>query len=127
MGGRHAHVEHHELGVFALDDLRDPDGVADRADDRVAVIDEHAREPVAEQRGIFDDDYAHGRSAATTVGPPVGLVIRRLPSTDDARSASPASPPPGRSSAPPTPSSATSMCSLSPCRRTLTSTAFAFA
>jgi DNA helicase-2/ATP-dependent DNA helicase PcrA len=64
---------------------------------------------------------AHGRSTVRRVGPPGGLTISNVPSTDSARLASPARPVPCTGSAPPTPSSVTMMCSRSPVRCTTTS------
>src|SRR5207247_6085203 len=64
---------------------------------------------------------AHGRSTVSRVGPPGGLAISRVPSTDSARRASPARPVPRAGSAPPTPSSVTMMCNRSPSRCTNTS------
>jgi hypothetical protein len=70
---------------------------------------------------------AHGRSTVIRVGPPGGLAISNVPSTDAARLASPVRPVPRTGSAPPAPSSLTMMCSRSPARCTTTSAWLAWA
>ena len=62
----------------------------------------------------------HGSSAVTTVGPPTGEATTNSPSTESSRSASPASPDPAETSAPPRPSSRTWIISRSSDRHTST-------
>src|SRR5262249_57681056 len=80
--------------------------VGDGADDLESVVTQQAGQPVAEQREVLGDHYAHGRTARTVVGPPTGLVTSSVPSTASTRRASPRSPLP-LASAPPAPLSTT--------------------
>src|SRR6478735_1005412 len=68
-----------------------------------------ARDPLAEQNAVLGNHGAHGISARIRVPPPIGLQIRRRPSSASTRSATPRNPPPRSVSAPPIPSSVTSM------------------
>ena len=68
---------------------------------------EDAREPLAKQRGVVGEHYAHGIAARTCVPPPTGLSTEKSPSSAWTRSTRPRSPEPRDGSAPPTPSSST--------------------
>src|ERR1700722_13592658 len=70
---------------------------------------------------------AHSRSTVSRVGPPAGLAVSKVPSTEAARLARPARPVPKAGSAPPTPSSLMMMCSRSLVRCTNTSAWLAWA
>ena len=92
-----AHLQHQILGrLTAADDVE-----VGRA--------EHAGDALAEQDAVLGDHGAHGISARIRVPPPAGLQIRSRPSSASTRSAMPRSPVPRSVSAPPTPSSVTSM------------------
>lgn len=85
----------------------------------------HLDQPDPQQHGVLGDHgtphIGHGSSTLIMVGPPTGLLIRKVPSTDRTRWASPFSPVPRDGSAPPGPSSATTTRSISPSRVTVTS------
>src|SRR5690606_42046794 len=109
VGGRHADVDDAEVGAVALDDLDEALGVADGGDDLVAGVVEEADEPGPQQHRVLGDHDPHGSSTSTVVGPPGGLLRWKWPESAATRLPSPASPVPDSGSAPPTPSSRTSM------------------
>src|SRR3954470_20100138 len=73
-----------------------------------------------QQHAVLGDHGAHGTSALRRVPPPLGLQIRSWPSSASIRSARPRSPLPRSVSAPPTPSSVTSMTTWPAARVTST-------
>src|SRR4051794_8445614 len=77
-------------------------------DDLVAVRLDQSDDPVAEQVEVFGYKDSHGTTILTLVGPPTGLVTSQTPSKTASRRRRPSSPPPGRTFAPPWPSSSTS-------------------
>ena len=90
---------------------------ADRGDDLGAGLLEQPDQALPEQHRVLGEDYPHGRSAVSRVGPPRGLSTVSSPSTACSRSASPARPCPGADTAPPVPSSSTRTRSRSPVQR----------
>ncbi len=105
--GRHAYVDHAQVGPVrrACLDQRGP--VAHRGDHVVPGLGEQQLQPLAQQHRVVGDDYPHGSSARTTVGPPRGEVMSSKPSAARARCTRPARPPSGVGIAPPCPSSST--------------------
>src|SRR5581483_1479658 len=90
---------------------------------------EHQRLVVADDdaRGLSHHASVTGIAASTTVPPPDGLSTVRCPSRAVTRSPRPASPPPGRATAPPMPSSSTVSRSRPSSWRALTRAPEAFA
>src|SRR3954447_7201407 len=84
-----------------------------------------AGETFAQEDAVLDDSdlktrYRHGISPRSSVPHPIGEVIEILPPSASTRSVSPCSPEPAAGSAPPTPSSVTSMTRTDSSRRTRT-------
>ena len=119
-------------GQSSLDAPMQGGRVADRSDDPKAPVGQELYQPVAEDGGVLRDDdpdgiahwLRHGRSTVTTVGPPGGLAMLRWPSTARTRSVRPARPlddePTRVTTAPPRPSSRTTIRSQAPCCAQLT-------
>src|SRR5262249_53859486 len=74
------------LGRSCLELVRGGDG---RSDVDLVVI-EQSRQRVAQEARVLDDDYAHGISARSTVGPPAGLSSSTVPPSAATRSSRPA-------------------------------------
>src|SRR5918999_1638581 len=91
------HLPQQELSVSAL------------GDDLEARVRQQACQPLAQQHAVLGDRYPHGMSALTRVPPPGGVQTRSRPPSASTRSASPRRPVPRSLSAPPTPSSTTSI------------------
>src|SRR5262249_20653155 len=106
-------IHHREVGVARLHLAHECPPVADGRHHLDPVVAQQTGEAVSEKRQVLRDHYAHGSSARIVVGPPGGLVTRRLPSSASTRCLSPLSPAPC-GSAPPTPSSLTSSSSSPP-------------
>ena len=103
-------------------------GVADGGHDLLAGVDEDAGQAGAQQDGVLGDHDAHGSSTEIVVGPPSGLITYSVA----AQAGDPvAQALRGRcrvtASAPPTPSSRTSMTRRSPARAMATSARVAWA
>ena len=81
----------------------------DGGGDLEAVRLEQPDQAVSQQEEVFGDDDAHGTSMTTMVGPPTGLLTAMMPSKVASRRSTPASPVPRAASAPPTPSSVTTI------------------
>ena len=73
-----------------------------------SVLGEQPCEPLPDDDGVVGEDHAHGIAAVTRVPSPAALSTSRWPSSASTRSRSPRRPAPS-ASAPPTPSSATSI------------------
>lgn len=106
VGRWHTHVEQHEVGHLALDDVTQLDGVAHTGNHLVAFVREQPGQALAKKGRILGYHDAHGILASTTVGPPRGLCTENCPSSAATRRARPVSPEPVIS-APPHPSSTT--------------------
>ena len=78
-----------------------------RATTVVPGVLEQAGEPLAEEHRVLGDHDSHGIATSTRVPLPRGLTISKVPPCAATRSRSPARPDPRRTTAPPTPSSAT--------------------
>ena len=113
---RHADVHDRHVGLVLVDRGEQLLGVGRLGDDLDALAADERRDALAQQPAVVGDHDAHGRSAVTTVPAPGGLRMRSVPSSAATRSASPWSPVPADSSAPPTPSSVISM-TATPLRR----------
>src|SRR3954453_2004581 len=115
---RHPDVHDRDVGTMALDipyEILRAARLRDHVDPGAA---QEEFDACAGEQAVVRDHAPHGSSAMTTVPAPGGLTTRRLPCSASTRSASPRSPEPLASSAPPTPSSATSMLAIGPVRQT---------
>src|SRR5262249_52329088 len=81
----------------------------DRGRDLEAVGLEQPDQPVPQQEEVLGDNGAHGTSMMIMVGPPGGLLTASMPSKVPSRRSTPCSPVPWAGSAPPAPSSVTSI------------------
>ena len=108
VGGRHADVDDGDVGGVGGDVLEELVGVAGLGDDVDPAVGEEAGEALADDDGVVGEDHPHGIAAVTRVPWPGALSTRRWPSRASTRSRSPRSPAPS-GSAPPTPSSVTSI------------------
>src|SRR5215207_2291067 len=115
---RHADVHDGHVGLVLVDRREQLVGARSLRDDIDALAAYERRDALAEQRTVVGDYDPHGSSAVTTVPAPGGLRMRSVPSSAATRSASPWSPLPADSWAPPTPSSAIST-SATPFRRAI--------
>ena len=113
---RHADVHDRDVGLVLVDRGEQLLRVGRLGDDLDALAAHERRDALAQQPAVVGDHDPHGSSAVTTVPAPGGLRMRSVPSSAATRSASPWSPVPAVSSAPPTPSSAISMTAV-PFRR----------
>src|SRR3954469_22291984 len=120
---RHADVHDGEIGLVLVNRLEQLVGARGLRDDFDALAAYERCDALADQRAVVRDHDAHGRSAVTTVPTPEGLRMRSVPSSAATRSASPWSPVPAVSSAPPIPSSAISI-TATPLRRETRTDAF---
>ena len=112
VGRRHADVDDREVGIVLGDDGEQRLGVADAGDDVVTGVLEQAGEALAQEDGVLRDHDPHGIATSTRVPSPRGLTISSVPPCAATRSRRPARPDPRRTTAPPTPSSATVTCSV---------------
>src|SRR5690606_30273464 len=106
--------------LMTLDGLQQRLGVADRGDDLLAGIGQETGDACSQQHRVLGDHDPHGSSTSTEVGPPTGLSTWIQPPSACTRSASPNRPVPLSGSAPPLPSSLTSIARRSPRRAMLT-------
>src|SRR5690242_13520147 len=102
VGGQRAHTGHQVLGVVGRGNHLEP-GVLENPSDALP-----------DQDAVLCDRYLHGISALSRVPAPTAESTRRAPPSASTRSARLNSPVPPSTSAPPTPSSATSTSST-PC------------
>ena len=72
--GREADVDDRDVGPVLLDGGQQRVAVGDRGHDVEAAVAQQPLEAVAQKREVLGDDYSHGRTARTTVGPPGGLL-----------------------------------------------------
>ena len=92
-------------------------GVADGGHHVLAGVDQEAGEPGSQEHGVLGDHDAHGSSTEMVVGPPGGLITCSVPpSAVDPVAQALRARCRRTASAPPTPSSRTSMTSRSPGR-----------
>ena len=107
---RHPHVDDRDVGLVGADLAQQVLRIACLADDVDAVLLlQQPSEALTQQHRVICNHYAHGISASSVVPPPGGDSIESLPSSAARRSESPISPVPRAGSAPPTPSSDTSI------------------
>src|SRR4051795_3822685 len=116
LGRGHADVHDGHVGLVKVDRGQQLIRVRRLRDHVDALAAHEGRDALAQQAAVVGDHDAHGSSAVTTVPSPAGLRMRSVPSSAATRSASPWSPVPADSSAPPTPSSAISI-TATPSRR----------
>src|SRR4051794_34726048 len=120
VGRRHAHVGDRDVRLVGAHLADEVLGVARLGDDVEARVLEQPGDALAQQDTVVGDDYAHGISALRMVPRPGGLSSSSRPSRAATRSASPRRPEPRLGSAPPMPSSATSISAWPLTRSTLT-------
>src|SRR5215469_218380 len=119
-GRRQPHVDDRDVGPLSGDRGQEVLPVADGGGDLHAVRLEQPGQAVPQQEEVFGDDNAHGISMFTTVGPPAGLDTASTPSNAASLRSMPASPVPRAGSAPPAPSSLTSIRSIPrSCRKSI--------
>src|SRR5262249_25247211 len=102
------------VGLVLVHRGQQPGSRVHRRRDLEAVRLEHPDQAVPQKEEVFGDDNSHGSSMVATVGPPGGLLRASMPSKADSRRSMPRRPVPRPGSAPPRPSSPTSIRS-SPC------------
>src|SRR3954451_487404 len=120
---RHADVDDGHIGLVLVHRREQLVGARGLGDDFDAPAPYERRDALAHERAVVRDHDAHGRSAVITVPIPGGLRTRSVPSSAATRPASPWSPLPPVSSAPPTPSSVIST-TATPSRRETRTDAF---
>jgi hypothetical protein len=108
-GGGHADVDYRDVGLVLGDYGEQCVGGAGLGGDLDACVSEDAGESLAEDGGVVGEDYAHGIAAWRCVPRPGGLSSGSWPLRAWTRSARPRSPEPRAVSAPPMPSSSTSI------------------
>src|SRR5215207_959344 len=124
---RHADVDDRHVRLVRVDGGEQLLRARGLGDDLDALAPHERRDALAQQPAVVGDHDSHGSSAVTTVPAPGGLRMRNVPSSAATRSASPWSPVPADSSAPPMPSSAISMTATPPRRETRTDACVAWA
>src|SRR5262249_52027497 len=118
LGGRHADVDHRDIGLELGDAGKQLLGVPGLRNDVESVLGENPGDAFAHENGVVREDHTHGISARSWVPPAAGLEIVSQPPSASIRSRRPPSPPPGDGVAPPAPSSATTTTARSPSRST---------
>ena len=89
---RHPDVDHGDVRAVLAHRPDERGTVGHRGHDLGAGLLEEPDQALAEQDRVLGQDYPHGRSAVSRVGPPRGLSTSNRPSTACSRSASPARP-----------------------------------
>src|ERR1700761_507285 len=119
-GGREPDVHHRHVRRLPGPRREQVIPVVHGRGDVQAVRLQHPGQAVPQQEEVFGDDNAHGISRVATVGPPSGLFRASIPSKAATRRSMPLRPVPPAGSAPPLPSSVTSIRSIPrSCRRSI--------
>ena len=89
---REPDVDDGDVRLLRRDHAEQRVAVLDRGDHVEAVVPQQPRQPVAQEREVLGDHDAHGSSARTVVGPPVGArdaerTVERLDAPPEARQA----------------------------------------
>src|SRR5215210_5875786 len=119
---RHAHVDDREIGIVLGDHREKRVCVTNPGEHLVTGVFEETGEALAQEDRVLGDHDSHGIATSTRVPPPRGLTTSNVPPWAATRSRKPARPEPRRTTAPPTPSSATVTCSVPFCWTARTAT-----
>ena len=106
---RHPDVEDGDVGSVGPNKLHERLRIGGLADYIEPKISRNANQTLAKQSRVVDDRQSQGISATRCVPAPAGLLMEILPPIAAVRSSRPWRPPPPAGSAPPTPSSLTSI------------------